>query len=164
MTVAETATVAVSTLAQFAPVVLAGPVVTRGGRMLSARGALSIHDVVPGDGPWLVGVGNADLTTSELSEFLNLQGPLTPNDRIAVERSGRGSVVRTLGVMQPAGDGSTASHYLANQPLSGLRFSEAGEGAAGGWEWWIMNLGQDMQTGADYNVAVQSYVEFNPSG
>ncbi len=138
--------------------------VTRGGRMLSTRGALAIHDLTPNDGPFLVGVGNADLTTAQLTEFLNIQGPLTPNDRLAVEKSGRGSIVRTLGVLQPMGDGSVCSLYLPNQSLSGLRFSEAGEAASGGWEWWIMNLGQALQTGADYDIAVQTFVEFNPSG
>ncbi len=123
---------------------------------------MSVHTLTAGDGPWLVGIMNTDLSLAELEAFLELGGPLTPNDITSVEVSSRGRAIRTLGVMQPTGDGTTASIYFANQSLGGLRFSESGEGA--GWTYWLFNLGKAMSDLAVWLTQVQLFVRFNKSG
>ncbi len=152
------------TLATLTAILEAGPVVTRGGSCLSVRGSMTIHSITAGDGPWLAGYMNSDLALSELEGFLELGGPLTPADTTASEISTRGAKVRTLGVIEPTGDGTTAVLYLDNRTLSGLRFSEAGEASGAGWTYWIYNLGRVMSTGAIWVSNLQTFTRFNKSG
>ncbi len=148
------------TLAAQTAILISGPSMTRGGRILSLRGSFAIFSLTAGDGPWLVGIKTADLTLAELEEYLELNGPINPGDRVSMERSGRGAVIRTLGHIVPQGDGTVASLYFDNKSLSGLKFDEE----AGGWEYWLYNLGKAMTTGAVWRQALQMFVEFNPSG
>ncbi len=162
MTVPHTASAALGTLALTTAQIIAGPVMTRGGTAMSVRGSISIHGLTAGDGPWQFGIMNTDITGTLLEEFLELGGPLTPNDTSGVERQSRGKKIRTLGVIAPVGNGTVAVLYLDNESLKGLRFSESGESA--GWTYYLYNLGQAMTTGATWLNAVQFFVKFNPSG
>ncbi len=155
---------ALLTLATLTAILKAGPVVQRGGSCLSVRGSMTIHSVTPGDGPWLCGYMNSDLSLAELEAFLELGGPLTPADITAVEVASRGKMIRTLGVMVPAGNGSSAVLQLDNRTLSGLRFSETGEATGAGWSYWMYNLGPAMATGAVWVQATQTFTRFNKSG
>ncbi len=150
------------TLAALTALALSGPTVLRGGKLLSVRGSIRVFSATPGDGPWMTGVMNADLTAAELLAYLVLAGPLRPDDVTVREVASRGKFVRTLGVLQPQGDGSSASIYLDDRSLKGLKFSESGEGA--GWDWWIVNLGAAMTTGASWGPVTQTFVQWNPSG
>jgi len=154
--------VALSTLALNTGIIRAGPVVTRGGKCLSARAAMSIFGLTAGDGPWLFGIFNTDLTLAELEQYLELNGPLTPNDLTNKEIASRGKFIRTLGLITPHADGKTASAYVNNQSLSGLKYSESGEGA--GWSWFIYNRGLAMQTGATWAIWASVFVQWNKSG
>ncbi len=162
MTVIGRTSVALATLATNTAILIGGPTMTRGGRCLSVRGGIGIHTITPGDGPWIFGLVNGDFSLAELEEYLELNGPVTPNDTTAVERASRGAKVRTLGILRPSGDGSVAAEYLADRSLSGFRFSESGEGP--GWNWWLYNLGKAMSTGAIWNIQPQIFTQFNPSG
>ncbi len=104
-----------------------------------------------------------DLTVSELEAYLELNGPLTPTDRAAVEVQSRGRYIRQLGILVPSGNGTVAGAYMDNVPLAGLRFAEAGEGAQGGWDWWLYNLGPTMSAG-EWLAQTAVFCEFNPSG
>ncbi len=158
----ESTSSALLTLAAATVQALSGPTVTRGGRLLSVRGAIRVFAVTPGDGPWLCGIMNADLSAAEVQSYLTLGGPTRPDDVTVQEVASRGKYVRTLGLLLPTGSGSQAGMNLDNAPLRGLHFSESGEGA--GWDWWIMNLGAAMATGASWGPVTQSFVEWNPSG
>ncbi len=161
MTVTQTGSVVLSTLAVLDVLVLAGITMTRGGRLLSCRGSLAITGLTAGDGPFLVGLATKDLSASEIEEFLEISGPVTPSDVLNVEKSSRGSVIRTLGMLIPSGNGTVSGLFLDNRGLSGLRFSEE----AAGWQWWILNAGaKALETGSTFVQAVQLFVEFNPSG
>ncbi len=135
-------------------------VMTRGGRLISSRGTISIRDITPGDGPWMCGVMSKALTLALLTGFLENAGPVSPTEISKMEIATRGSRIRTIGVLTPVGDGSVAALYMDNHGLSGLRFAEE----SAGWNWWLYNLGKAMTTGASWNVAAQSFVEFEPSG
>ncbi len=148
------------TLAAQTAILIAGPTMTRGGRLLSARGSFGIAQLTAGDGPFLVGLMDKDLSLTELEEFLELNGPVSPSDRTSMEKSGRGALIRTLGHIVPTGNGTVASIYLDNKSLSGLKFSEE----SAGWSYWLYNLGEALTTGAIWRQALQLFVEFNPSG
>ena len=140
----------------------AGPAVTRGGRLLSMRGIIAVNGLTAGNGPFKVGVMNADLSAADIQSYFNLNGPLRPDDISFTEVASRGKYIRTLGVLIPTGDGTIAALHLDNTSLKGLAFSEAGEGA--GWDHWIFNVGQALTSGASWTVSTENFLEWNPSG
>ena len=103
---------------------------------------------------------NVDLSLAELEEYLETDGPLHPDDTTAVEVSSRGRKIRQLGVIVPQGDGSVGGIHFSDKALSGLRFSEE----AGGWSWWLYNLGKAMSTGAIWKNTLQVFVRWNRGG
>ncbi len=161
----QTSSVSLGTLTNQTGILRAGPVVTRGGKVISARAALAIRDLATTDGPWLYGIMAGDLTLTELEAYLELQGPLTPADRAGGEITTRGKYIRTLGIMGiDRGPSVFAGAFLDNRSLTGLLFAESGDGAQGGWDWWLYNLGVDMTTGATLTIVSQLFCHFNPSG
>ncbi len=66
--------------------------------------------------------------------------------------------MRRLGMLQPMGSGTSASLFVLDRPMSGLRFTEADEG--GGWSWFIYNHGPVMQTGAIAKFLAQHFVRW----
>ncbi len=160
----QSITTSLGTLATLTGFLRAGPVCTRGGKAISVRAALSIFSLAAGDGPFAFGIMAGDLTLSELEAYLELSGPLTPTDRAAVEVQTRGRYIRQLGVLVPAGNGTVAGAYLDNRTLSGLRYAEAGEGAQGGWDWWLYNLGLALTGDPSWTVQSSVFCRFNPSG
>ncbi len=162
MSVNENPTVALATLAQSTGILMNSPTMLRGGSILSIRGAIAIASLTAGDGPFLFGVMGGDLTLAELEAYLELGGPVRPDDLTVVEIQTRGRHIRQLGVIRPSGDGTQAILELTNVRTSALRFSESGEGS--GWKWWIYNMGVTMTTGATARLIAQSFIRFNPSG
>ncbi len=160
MTIANSISVALGTLASAKALLTAGPTMTRGGRLLSVRGSYVVHSLTAGDGPLLFGIADKSLSLVQLEEYLELQGPVTPDAVPEREQSSRGAQIRTLGILQPQADGTTASQYLSNVSMSGLKFSEE----AAGWNYWVYNPGQSMTTGSTLAVTVQFFAEFNASG
>ncbi len=138
---------------------------TRGGRALSVSAGQSIKEVTPGDGPWVYGIMSGGLTLSQLTAYLEQNGPVSPAVVAEAEITSRGRNIRRLGMIVPTGDGTTATSqtYLQNHSLSGLRFAENSE-VQGGWDWWLYNVGQDMTTAAVWTQTSAVFVEFNPSG
>ncbi len=133
---------------------------TRGGRLISVRGVLSVRGLTAGNGPFLVGIADKGISLAQLEQYLENAGPVTPDETAKAEIASRGQRIRTLGIIQPMGDGTTGSFYLDNASLRGMKFSEEQTG----WAYWLYNLGAAMTTGANWLVAVQHFVEFNPSG
>ncbi len=107
-----------------------------------------------------------DFTLAELEEFLELDGPLTPNDKIGMERASRGRFIRSLGTLDPTPGSAKSSIALENVSCKGLKFSEAGEAGQGGWDWWVYNISDTtpMTTGAEVVFQARNFVEWNPSG
>ena len=124
--------------------------------MLSIRGAVGIRGLTAADGPWLFGLMNKDLSLAELEAYLEAGGPVFEDNTTGVEIASRGKKIRTLGTLQPQGDGTTASLFLDNVSLQGLRFSEE----AAGWSYWLYNLGAAMQTGAQWQVPTQIFIRW----
>ncbi len=160
MTVADQNGVALATLGSETLLTLAGPVMTRGGRLLSVRGLVSVRNLTAGDGPLLFLVADKALSLAQITEFLELDGPKTPDEIPGRERAARGALVRTLGMLIGVGAGTTAGLYLDNKSMSGLKFSEE----ASGWQYAVYNLGRNLTTGATLAIALQFFVEFNASG
>lgn len=156
----EVTTSALATLATLTPLLVNGPTMTRGGGIISTRGALGVRSLTISDGPFIVGIANKDLTLAELEEYLEAFGPTHPDDTTLVERTSRGRKIRILGVVVPSGDGSQGAIHLSDLALSGLRFTEE----TSGWSWWIYNLGKAMTSGAIFFIAMQSFVRWNRSG
>ncbi len=151
-------TVAVGTLAARTGLVLAGPTLTDACRLLSVRGAASVHTVTPSDGPVLFGYMSRDLSLAELEEYLELGGPTSMADIVGNERASRGKHIRTIGVLSPSGDGSQMSLYMDNRSMTGLKCPEE----SGGYTRWIYNLGNAFSTGATLLVADQMFVDWTP--
>ncbi len=135
--------------------------VTRGGRFLSGSILGGLSGFTEGEGPIVWGIQNADLSLVELEEYLELAGPITPNDLVGKERVSRGKYIRRLGVLGPGV--AQAQVSLINHPMSGLKFAETGE-TTGGWEFWCYNLGAALTTGATFRVFASWFVDWNPSG
>ncbi len=161
MTVSDNRNDPLSTLVANTMLLQAGPVMTRGGKLLSVRGATVVRSMTTTDGPHLFGIADKALSLSQLTEFIvGLQGPVTPDAVPAKEQSERGALVRTLGIIRPDANGPTESLYLSNVSLSGMKFSEESTG----WNYWVLNMGDTMTTGAIWEISLQFFVEFNPSG
>jgi len=128
---------------------------TQGGTIISARGALTITGITVGDGPWLVGLFNKDLSLSELDAYLGQDGPVHQDDTTAVEVASRGKKIRTLAVLVPVGAETVAGFYLPDKSI-GLRWSED----AAGWSTFIFNMGPTMQTGALWRGQLAMFVRW----
>ncbi len=160
MTVSSVTTEGLGTLATLTGILDASPVMTRGGKILSMRGVIEAHSITPGDGPFMIGIADKGISLAQLEAFIENAGPVTPDETAKAEIQSRGQRIRTLGVLQPQGDGSVASLHLDNVSMKGMKFSEE----QAGWNYWLYNLGQAMTTGASWQNAIQAFVEFNPSG
>jgi len=159
MSVPHAVSATLSTLAAFKPILVAGPTMTRGGKLLSVRGAASLFSLTAGDGPLIWGVAQKGLSVVQLEEYLEA-APVTPSAVDSVEKANRGARVRHLGVLVASADGTTASDFVDNVGLSGLKFSEE----EAGWNYWLYNLGKALTTGSSAGFALVFFVEFNPSG
>ncbi len=156
----QASNVALATLNGDTAILIGGPSMTRGGTMLSLRGAIIINQITAGDGPWLIGLANADLSLAELEAYIELNGPVHPDDTTVVEVSTRGRKIRFLTVLVPQGSGQVAGMYLPDVAMKGLRFSEE----ATGWNYFCYNLGPAMTTGAVFKIVTQAFVRWNRSG
>ncbi len=156
----------VATLAARTGLVVAGPQVTRGGRLLSSTIQSGHRGKTLGDPKLVWGIANADFTLAELETFFELDGPLNPELKVEAEIASRGKFIRTLGVLDPSPGSAKSAIDLMNTPLKGLAFSEAGESSAAGWDWWIYNIssGSPMTTGGFVELQCRNFVEWNPSG
>jgi len=105
-------------------------------------------------------IAEKGLSLALVEQYLEVNGPVSPDVVADAEKVSRGKSIRTLGVLQPMGDGSVCSLYLDNISLKGLKFSEENAG----WNHVLYNLGTAMSTGASWFSATQAFVEFNPSG
>ncbi len=159
----QTASQNLTTLALDTAILAAGPACTRGGAIVSVRGSMSVRALTAGDGPWLVGIATGDLSLAEIEAYLELNGPLSPTLRAESEIASRGRYLRTLGLMRPFGDGSTAGIFFDNKSISGLKFPESGESTVS-WNLWLYNLDIAMTTGAQWKSLLQWFVRWNPSG
>ncbi len=156
----------VGTLAALVGLIVAGPAVTRGGRLLSTNLAGGHRGGTAGDPKLLFGIMNGDFSLGELDEFLQLDGPTSPNLKTESEIASRGRYIRSLGVIDPSPGSSASVIWFDNVSLKGLEFSESGEGSSPGWDWWIFNISQTtaMTTGGLVEFQARNFVEWNPSG
>ncbi len=136
--------------------------VTRGGKILSTTILGGLKNAVAGE-IVLYGIMNADYSLAELEEFLELAGPLSPNDKVGMERASRGQNIRVLGSMGPGIE--NAKIELHNKSMSGLKFAETGE-STGGWEWWFYNPDVSALSAASQlaHFWAKHFVQWNPSG
>ncbi len=132
-------------------------VLTHGTTLLSVRADLGIAGLTAGDGPFAVYLCSADLTLAELNEYLITNGPLTPSDITVGETASRGKYVRALGIISPSGDGQQAGLHIDNTALSGLRIPED----AGGYEFYLYNLGKSLTTGATCFIAASVFLRWD---
>ncbi len=119
-----------------------------------------MRGLTAGNGPFLFGVLEKGISLAQLEAYLENAGPVSPDETAKAEISTRGQRIRTLGTLQPQGDGTVASLHFDNVSMKGLKFSEENSG----WSHWIYNLGKVADTGATWTCAFQAFCEFNPSG
>ncbi len=153
------ATLSLGTLASNALVLVAGPVMTRGGKMLSLRGSVTIHTITVGNGPFEAFLVSNSISAAQLLAYLQADGPVSPNDTANVELATRGRNIRPLGLLLPVGSGQSAGLYTRNVSMAGLAFSE-GADEGGGWSWAILNHGPILTTGATAKFLHQVFVQF----
>ncbi len=157
---------AITTLAARTGLIIAGPAVTRGGRMLSTSIQGSLSGGTAGDPGLMWGVMNGDFTLAELEAYLELSGPTSPALIAEEEVASRGRNIRVLGLVSPDPGNSKGVVDHDNISLKGLKFSESGEGADPGWDWWVYNTSSvtAFTTGGRFAFQVRNFVEWNPSG
>ncbi len=119
-----------------------------------------------GDPSLMWGVANGDLTLAELEPFFELDGPKSPAEIAESEVASRGRVIRTLGVLSPDPANAKVMIDMVNESLKGLKFSESGEPAVPGWNWFVYNQHPSaaFTTGAVLLMQCRNFVEWNPSG
>ncbi len=156
----------IATLAARTGMIVNGPAVTRGGRMLSSSIQGGFHGGTAGNPPLMWGVMNGEFTLAELEAFLELNGPNSPVLKAENEVASRGAFIRTLGVVSPDPGSAKGIVDLMNIPLKGLKFSESGEGGDPGWDWWVYNVSaaKAFDTGGFFEIQCRNFVEWNPSG
>ncbi len=160
--VTEIATLALGALAAKDLTSVAGPVMTRGGVIISSTIAAVISDPDEGDGPYVLGLAANGLTGTEIEEFLEIGGPVSPGDKVAMEKASRGQWIRTLGMLGPQNALflSSTSLFLKNESIR-LRFTEE----SAGWQWWIYNLSDAaLVAGSSLQILGRHFVEFNKGG
>ncbi len=164
--VIEQPSTTLGTLAAKTGILTAGPAVTRGGKMLSSSIQGSLFGGTSGDPSVQWGVANGDITLAELEAFLELDGPKSPAEISEGEIASRGRYIRTLGVLSPDPANRHVMIDIDNESLKGLKFSESGEPAVPGWNWWFYNQHPSaaMTTGGVVIMQCRNFVEWNPSG
>ena len=135
---------------------------TRGGSLISTTVQAAVTSLTPGDGPFALYIKSNDLSSAEFEAYLELNGPVSPDDTTADEVSTRGRKARYIGLIVPFGNGGVAALDVKNMAMSGLRFTESGEG--GGLNYFLYNLGRDLTTGSSFNLTAQDFVRWNRSG
>ncbi len=156
----DIASAALGTLAVDTGQLLASPVMTRGGSMISTQLSATVTVLTPGDGPFLFGIANKSLSLAELEEYLEANGPVEPTVIPQAEQVTRGKLIRTLGLIVPSGDGTVSALFVDNRSLSGLRWNEE----SAGWNYWVYNRGRALTTGAILRVWSSFFVRWNKSG
>ena len=152
----ESPSLSLATLAALTLLSVTGNTMTASGRILSSTISAAIAGLTARDGPWLFGCANRDYTDAEIEAYLENAGPVSPSDKVSREVASRGKNIRVLGVIEPRGNGTTASLFLKNIRMAGLEFNEDSSGI----DWWIYNLGLQMTTGATLRIMAQHFVEF----
>ncbi len=133
---------------------------THGGRLMSLRGALTVHAMTAGDGPFMVFMSDKSISLAEFEEYLEAGGPVNPDDTVPVERALRGRRIRYLGLLLPTGSGTSAGISLMNHAVSGLKWTRTSQG----WQYILYNLGPAMQTGAFFRSAISHFVRWDAQG
>ncbi len=124
-------------------------------RLISIRGCVAVAVLTEGDGPLLFGLAPSDLTLAEIEAYLENAGPLTPSDITSREVASRGKYIRILGIAQSS---QHPAIYLDDKSLSGLKISED----AGGYTFFVYNVGAALTTGASLQVATQIFIDWLP--
>ncbi len=163
-TVTEVTAVPVASLGATDVIAADGPQMTRGGTIISSTIAASFIGGVSGEAPILWGIARGDLTAAEIEEYLEIQGPLTPSDKVGTERASRGSAVRALGVLEPFARSAVSQipgSFHKNMRIR-LTFSEEELG----WQWWAHNMSNTAFSAGSQTLRVvaQHFVKFNKSG
>ncbi len=135
---------------------------TRGGSCISISVQASILAMTAGDGPHALYLKKTDVSRAEFEAYIELNGPLSPEDTTASEVATRGARIRYIDMLLPCGNGTVSALSVKNMAMSGLRWSETSEG--GGLNFALYNLGQSMSTGSSFNVTAQLFVRWNRSG
>ncbi len=158
--------ITISTLAALTGLVLNGPTMSRGGRILSISLHGGVEEGTALDPTLIYGIMSGDMSLAELEEYLELDGPTTPELVTESERATRGARIRVLGAVSVNSANAASVIAIQNRSMSGLKFAESGEGTSGGWKWFVYNTSNQnsMTTGAFFAAQAQLFVEWNPSG
>ncbi len=151
---------ALLTLANKTAILTAGPTMTRGGQLLSMRAAIALSGLTAGDGPFMIGIMSKQLDLTQLEAYLEIGGPVSPDETANAELASRGAHVRNYGMLIPSGNGTVGGLYLDNRSMSGLRWTEE----TAGWNHWLYNMGPALTTGATVVYTYAAFVRWNKSG
>ena len=157
--IVQVANIALGTLGGETALLRAGPSMTRGGKLVSGTFAVAIAALTAGDGPFMFGVADKRLSLAQLTAYLEANGPVSPDSLTAMEATSRGKYVRPIGIVNPEAGGTTASLFVKDRSLSGLRFTEENAG----WNYYLYNIGRAVTTGATWTTWSALYAKFNPS-
>ncbi len=127
---------------------------TDGGTLIKSRTYQFIRDIDVNDGPFLVGVAGADLDVNEIAGYYILDGPQGLTHKAANEIVPRGRHIRTLGYLNPSEIAAGGVIAGAFDILTKLGFHED----EGGYDYFIMNLGNDLVTGSTWEVTHEDFV------
>ncbi len=128
---------------------------TDGGTLIKSRTHHFIRDTDPSDGPFLLGVAGGDLSTNEITGYYTLDGPQGMAHKDANETVTRGRHIRTLGYLNPDRNHVAGLTIDGNfDVLTKMGFHED----EGGYDYFIMNLGNDLSAGSTWEVTHEDFV------
>ncbi len=119
--------------------------ITEDFRMLKTKVFASIQDAtaVEGDGPMIIGICNGELSASEVTECINAEGPLGPDDAVPRERAERAVFPMFAIGFQ---DDASPMHIVNNDGNPIVHKNPWTYRNANGWNWFAFNMGGSALT------------------
>lgn len=103
------------------------------------------------EGPLLVGIAHASMTAAEIEEYLEITGPLSPEDNAAMEKASRGKFIRILGIIGQETDRASGEPFREFRDVK-LNLSIRDDDK--GFVWWTYNMDHSnpLTTGSEISV------------
>lgn len=131
--------------------------ITKDFRMLKTEVFSTLDGLTAGEGEGLIlGLARGDLSTTEIQEAIQTNGPLGPNETEDEEEAKRPVWILGGGDVSP---GSETKRMIANE-FGGAKMTGKPRWTfqeSDSWNWFVYNLGITLTTGANVRIFAKNY-------